>query len=122
MTIGARGVKVYENADYALLAGAEASAVYNITGYTQLVSNLKYSYGRDADGEPLPMITPLRNVTSLRKYFGDYLWVQGETEIAAAQNRNSESFREQPTEGFMLWHLRAGVENIFDVDYREHLD
>jgi iron complex outermembrane recepter protein len=137
MTSGARGVKVYENTSYALLAGAEASAVYNITGYTQLVSTLKYSYGRNADGEPLPMMPPLRNVTSLRKYFGDNLWVQGETEIAAAQNRNSERFREQPTDGFMLWHLRAGyqqetekkvwqlnagIENIFDVHYREHLD
>lgn len=137
MTIGARGVKVYDNTPYALLAGAEASAVYNITGYTQLVSTLRYNYGRNADGEPLPMIPPLRSITSLRKYFGDNLWVQGETELAAAQNRNSESFRERPTKAFMLWHLRAGyqretenkvwqlntgIENIFDVHYREHLD
>ncbi|SFG14643.1 TonB-dependent receptor [Pontibacter chinhatensis] len=137
MTMGARGVKVYYNAPYALLMGAEASAVYNINGYTQLVSTLKYSYGRDAAGEPLPMIAPLRHVSSLRKYFGDNLWVQGETEIAAAQHRNSESFGEQPTDAFMLWHLRAGyqketarkvwqlnagVENIFNVNYREHLD
>ncbi len=137
MTIGAKGVKVYENTDHALLTGAETSVIYNITAYTQLVSTLKYSYAQSSDGDPLPMISPLRNVTSLRKYFGDYLWVQAETEIAAAQNRTSERFMEQPTDGFMLWHLRAGyqkqtekkvwqlnagIENVFDVNYREHLD
>ncbi|WP_299760742.1 TonB-dependent receptor [uncultured Pontibacter sp.] len=137
MTIGARGVKVYQNTAHAFLAGAEASAVYNLNGYTQLVSTIKYSYGCDAAGEPLPMMPPLRNVTSLRKYLGDYLWLQAETEVAAAQHRNSEDFAEQPTNAFMLWHLRAGykketekkvwqlnggVENIFDVNYREHLD
>ncbi|WP_181163806.1 TonB-dependent receptor [Pontibacter mangrovi] len=137
MTIGAHGVKVYQNEAYALLAGAEASAVYNITAYTQLVSTLRYGYGRSAGGDPLPMVAPLRSVSSLRRYFGDRLWVQGETEMAAAQHRTSARFQEKPTEAFMLWHLRAGyrletekkvwelnggVENLFDAAYREHLD
>ena len=48
------------------------------------------------------MMPLLYNITSLRKHFGDYLWLQGETELAAAQNRNNLIFIDIPTEAFMF--------------------
>ena len=136
MTIGARGVKQYQNIDYALVSGAEASVVYSPSTQTQIVSTLKYAYGKDNQGVPLPMMAPLRNISSVRHYFAS-LWLQAEMETAAAQNKVSKVANERPTGSFTLYHLRAGyqtniknkaaqlaagVENIFDVYYREHLD
>lgn len=136
MTLGAKGVKQYENIDHALLAGAEGSVVYNLLPQTQIVSTLKYAYGQDDKGRALPLIAPLRNISSVRHYFSR-LWLQAEVELAAAQNRVSIVAKERPTGAFSLYHFRmgyqaksksviwqlnAGVENIFNAYYREHLD
>lgn len=136
MTAGARGVKVYENLDYALLTGAEGSVIFNPVPQTQIVSVLKYAYARDKDGNALPMIAPLRNITSIKQSIHP-LWLQGELETAAAQNRVSIAANEKQTGSFYLchfrmgyngqakgfrWQLNGGVENIFDAYYREHLD
>ncbi len=136
MTIGAKGVKQYANIDHAVLAGAEASLVYEPSTKTQFVTTVKYAFGNDDLGKPLPMITPLRNISTLRQFFGN-LWLQGEAEFAATQNRVSKVADEKATGSFALYHFRAGykqkvknldcqlnagIENIFDVHYREHLD
>lgn len=136
MTIGAKGVKQYQNIDHAILAGAEASIVCRPFSKTQLVSTLKYAYGQAQDGAALPMISPLRNITSVRRVF-DKLWLQAEAELAAAQNKVSLIANERKTGAFSLYHLRVGyelygnnlrwtlnvgVENIFNTQYREHLD
>lgn len=136
MTIGAKGVKQNANIDQALLMGAEASVVYQPTARTQVVSTLKYAHGNDAAGAPLPMMAPLRNISSVR-YLFPKLWLQVELEMAAAQTRVSKAANERSTGSFTLYHFRAGyqskiknlswqlnagVENIFDVYYREHLD
>jgi iron complex outermembrane receptor protein len=127
---------VFENTGYALLAGIEGSLVYNPLPETQMVSTLKYAYGQDDEGSPLPMIAPLRNISSVRHTF-NRLWVQAELETASAQNRVSVAAKEKSTGAFSLYHLRvgyqdkvrsfgwqinAGVENIFNAYYREHLD
>lgn len=136
MTSGARGVKVYENLDHALLLGMEGSIVFNPVPQTQIVSVLKYVYGRDDKGAALPMIAPLRNISSVRHYFNK-LWLQLEMEMAAAQHRVNIAANEKQTSDFSLshfrlgyngggknfhWQLNGGVENIFDAYYREHLD
>lgn len=136
MTPGAKGVKQYYNRAHALVAGAEASVVYTPFAKTQLVSTLKYAWGKDSEGDPLPMMAPLRNISSVRHYF-THLWLQAELETASAQNKVSKAAHEKPTGSFALYHFRAGyttqiknlpvqlaagVENLFDVYYREHLD
>ena len=136
MTPGAKGVKQYNNLQHAWVAGAEASVVWSASKKTQLVSTLKYAWGKTNKGDPLPMMAPLRNISSVRQYFGN-AWLQAELEAAAAQNNISKEAHERPTGSFALYHLRAGcpinfksmtvqlatgVENLFDVYYREHLD
>ena len=136
MTIGARGVKQYRNINRALLTGAEASMIYRPFVNTQLMATLKYSYGEDGRGEALPLIAPLRSIGSLRQQLGQFS-IQAEWEAAASQRRVSASAAESPTSGFSIAHLRAGykintkqiawqldagVENLFDTAYREHLD
>lgn len=136
MTIGAKGVKQYENIDHALLAGGEGSIVYSPLPQTQIVSTIKYASAHDNEGSPLPMIAPLRNISSVRHQFNK-LWLQAETEMAAAQNQVSSIANERSTGAFSLYHFRmgfnaksrrlgwqlnAGVENVFNTYYREHLD
>lgn len=136
MTAGARGVKIYENLDHALLTGGEGSVLYNPFPQTQIVSTLKYAYARDAEGNPLPLIAPLRNISSVKQHFNK-LWIQGELEMAAAQNRVNTAANERRTGDFYLchyrmgysgkakgfgWQVNGGVENILNAFYREHLD
>lgn len=136
MTIGAKGVKQYFNAEHAILSGMEASVVYMPYRNIQVVSVLKYSRGQNDGGEPLSMISPFRNTSSI-KFSAGKIWLQAEAEFSASQNRVDVSAGEKPTGSFSLFHFRsgfatefrktavqlnAGVENIFDVFYREHLD
>jgi iron complex outermembrane receptor protein len=67
MTIGASGVKQFQNISYAILSGAELGIVYKPAKTVQIVSTFKYNYGADNNKTPLPLIAPLKNITSIRK-------------------------------------------------------
>lgn len=136
MTIGAKGVKLYQNLPHASLYGAEASLQWKLTTGLALVSTLRYTLASDNNNEPLPLIPPLKNITSLR-YVGNRVFAQLESEVAAAQNRIKESVGEKATTAYVLLHARvgyntsigqkqfsvqAGMENMLDAAYREHLD
>jgi len=136
MTIGARGVKTYENIASAWLAGFEASAVTTLFAGTELISTLRYNWGTDNNNEPLPFIPPLKNITSIRYHPGKFS-AQLESEAVVQQNRVSYKTGEDATPGCMLLHARmgyvfeilrskvqvqSGVENLLDKPYHEHLD
>lgn len=136
MTPGAKGVKIYKNAGDATMVGVEAGITYQPTASWNLLSTVKFNEGRFVNGDHLPMIHPLKNLSSVKKSFKNG-WISTEVEIAAPQNAVSKSFNEQATPGYTLLHIRAGyqtklfkkltelnagVENIFNEVYREHLD
>lgn len=136
MTIGANGVRTYTNLPNAIITGLEASAVLKPIPAMDFVSTLRYTYAKDNAGKALRGIAPLKNVSSLRYQAGRF-FSQMETEIAAAQHRFDATAGEDETPPYILWHVRlgyqtkcfdrvvelqAGVENIFDKNYHEHLD
>lgn len=136
MTIGAAGVKTYSNLAYANVAGAEASILFVPFTATAVVSTLRYTIAKDNSNEPLPFVPPFKNVTSIRWQPGK-ISVQLESEAAAKQNQVRKKYAEDITAGYFLLHarlgyttrlfkqhavLQAGVENIFDKNYHEHLD
>lgn len=136
MTNGANGVKVFVNLPYAQLAGFEASALLKPSTATVVVSTLRYTYGRDKWREPLPMIAPLKNITSLRWQYKQFFF-QPETEAATAQCRINKKAGEDATDGYLLLHFRSGykgilfnkmievqsgIENLLDQSYHEHSD
>lgn len=136
MTIGAAAVKTYNNIPYAVIAGAEASALFKPFKNTSLLSVCRYTYTKDNNQQPLPFVAPFKNITSVR-YQAASFSVQLESETAAAQNRISKKSGEDATPAFILLHarlgykavickktaeLQAGAENIFDRNYYEHLD
>ncbi|RYG54449.1 MAG: TonB-dependent receptor [Chitinophagaceae bacterium] len=66
MTYGANGVKRYTNEKEALLAGFEGSAIVPLTKTVSYVTTLRYIWGRNASGDPLPGITPLKNAQTIQ--------------------------------------------------------
>lgn len=136
MTMGANGVKMYHNLSHAKLWGTEGSVVYNFQHLGNVISTLRYTNGTDMNGKMLPMMAPLKWVNSYRHALGN-LWLQAEFEIAASRRNVNMATGEMPTDGFSLlhfrggytikgkktnWELNAGVENILNKYYREHLD
>jgi iron complex outermembrane receptor protein len=136
MTSGANGVKSYLNLPFAQLLGGEGSINWQPVKTVQAIGTLKYTYASDDHQMPLPFIAPLKSVISLRWQPGAFS-AQAECEASAAQNRFSISAGEDGTPGYMLLHLRlgyslpirstmigvqAGIENVFDRYYHDHLD
>jgi len=137
MTIGASGVRSYENIPSAFITGAESSFNYKFwEQHFTLNNTLKFLHGSDHAGEPLPLIAPLKSVTGLR-FTHHHLFIQAENETSIGQNRINRDFGETETPGYSIINLRgaysfklkkynlelsAGAENIFDRAYYEHLD
>lgn len=133
MTIGANGVKRYENINGALLTGGELTVSYVINKDAHFASTINYTYGEDNSGNPLPLIPPLKG-NLLLKYHPSFVTLQVDGNWSARQNRVDPQSGEIKTPGFIVFNFRAtkqiikgleinaGVENIFDKEYYEHLD
>lgn len=136
MTIGANGVKSYINIPYASVTGAEASGFFKPLTAVDIVSTIRYTLAKDNNNDPLPFVTPIKNINSIR-YQPKRFSVQLETETALSQNQVNKQYGEDVTAGYILIHsrfgyntnifknnieLQAGVENIFDKKYHDHLD
>ncbi len=134
--MGAPGVKQFINVDEAALYGFELTFQNN--GRNKLGYNLStaYTVGRNLTAEEdLPQIPAYEANFKL-----DYSFMSGKLipqlhlRGVAEQTRVAESFDEQPTDGYLLTNfklssqlgrgiqLSAGVNNLFDVTYHEHLN
>lgn len=136
MTAGADGVKVYYNNDGVLLKGTELTLKYMSTGPLSAISTGRLVYGQKSDGTALWQIPPFKSLTSIKYRIGLYS-LQAEAEWSAAQNRVDLNSGETPTPSYIIFNCRfnavwmignqsielnAGVENITDRLYHEHLD
>lgn len=136
MTIGANGVKVYEQIAHANLKGFEIGLNTVLLKNLQVISNARYTKGTDNDNNPLPLISPFKLTSSVR-YAKSKFSLQAENVWATAQNKVSAMVNEKTTPAYTLFNLRgtyvfkvkqnklelnAGVENLFDTYYQDHLD
>lgn len=136
MTPGAHGVKVYNNISHATLLGGEASLFCNLTKSLQLITAWKYTHGENFEGVPLPLIPPLQAISTIR-YKLNKFDVQLENESAFRQDRFNSFYGEDATPGYSIINARssyavvmntkrieftAGIENLFDKKYHNHLD
>lgn len=136
MTIGAKGVMMYENTGKASLMGGEWSLMSDITKTTHLMTTATYSYGYDYEKDPLPLIPPLKITSSISQKWKGFT-LQPEFNWSSAQNNTSVKFDEMNTDAFLLLNIRlfktfklnkgvldmsTGIENITDNNYREHFD
>ncbi|MEP4534188.1 MAG: TonB-dependent receptor [Cyclobacteriaceae bacterium] len=136
MTIGARGVKWYRNTGNTLMLGGELLLRNKLSRAMSSELNAKYVYGKDADGEPLPQMPPLKLSYSIHQQVKGWS-IQPEIVWSSAQKRTSDKFNEQSTDSFFLVNMgiskaielksgvvRAGlsVNNMTNESYREHFD
>ncbi|MGO1585495.1 TonB-dependent receptor [Mesonia sp.] len=136
MSIGAEGVKIYTNLDYAQLFNASVSGNYRISPALKLSGSLSYHRGIDDDGENLPLISPFSYRSALNFYKNQYsasLSVKG----AGEQTNFNSTYGETKTAAYATLSasfgkrffiqendlfLKAGVENIFDTYYSTYTD
>ena len=126
--------KKYENFSLVYLFGAEGSLSWQVTNSLLFFLSTGYTYGQNTVfNEPLPYIPPAEARLKIN-YTRERYFFEGEARFAASQNRIAyKTTVEDKTPGFVIlnlrsqiilssqWRLKAGIENILDRYYYEHL-
>ena len=132
MTVGAEGVKVYGNISHATIANISLSWDWQITDHFSWNKKVSYSSGRDADGDALPLISPI-SWQSEWTYQHQRFQVQATIKGNAHQSNYGEKYGETAAKAWTIVNLaaqyvfssitlRAGVENLFDKQYATYAD
>ena len=136
MTVGAEGVKVYGNISHANIANASLSAEWQLTEQLRWNGKVSYSSGRDADGDPLPLISPVSWQTELQYHY-QRLQAQATIKGNTRQSNYGEKYGETAAKAWTIVNLSAsyqcimhnaqciirfGVENLFDKQYATYAD
>jgi iron complex outermembrane receptor protein len=136
MTIGASGVKKYENIDHATIFNIDVNLQKSFLRYFNWNSKATYSRGSDEENNPLPLISPITYSSSIsynRNRYDAEIKLQG----AATQTRYNADYGEDETPAYLIfgasagykfrcWKLlsqiRVGVENLLDKKYSTYSD
>ena len=136
MTIGALGLKTYENIEYATIAGFESIAKVLMSDKLSYIGSVKYVYGQTNTKLPLPLTPPLKLQHALRYDFKLFQF-QAEHDYAMKQNRINLDYGDRVTPSFHIFNVRASknfqikssvlqlavaCENLSNANYWEHLD
>ena len=136
MTVGAEGVKVYGNISHATIANVSLSWDWQITEQLRWNKKVSYSAGRDADGDALPLISPI-SWQSEWIYQHQRFQAQATIKGNARQSNYGEKYSETAAKAWTIVNLaasyqfsilhsqfsiRVGVENLFDKQYATYAD
>ena len=132
MTVDAEGVKVYGNISHATIANVSLTAEWQLTDQLRWNGKVTYSSGRDADGDPLPLISPISWQSELQ-YHNQGLQAQVVVKGNTRQSNNGVKYGETPASEWAILNLsaqysfssitiRAGIENLFDKQYATYAD
>lgn len=136
MTIGAKGLKTYQNIGYAVSEGMEGNVSVRLADQVSYLATIKYVYAETDAGNPLPLVPPFKLQHALRYTF-KLVQFQMEHDYAMAQKRVNLDYGDIVTPSYHLLNIRvsrnfkarsgilqAGIacENLLDANYREHLD
>ncbi len=129
------GVRQFTNIDNALKTGFEVDADFDMNHGFSHTLDIAYTYGQDLERlEPLPEIAPLdlRYGISWQDKSARLIG-RAEVRYVSAQNRVSTEFGESSSPSFTTinvegsyhlasnWKLQAGIQNLTNVVYAEHL-
>ena len=126
--------RVYQNASAASLVGFELSAVADLARGFSVAGTTSYTRGQNHElDEPMYLIPPLSAQLSLR-YDQPTYWAEIESRMAMPQERVASGLAEEDvTDGYFIINMRgsvqlqentairAGIDNLFDTFYHEHL-
>jgi iron complex outermembrane receptor protein len=108
------------------------SADWQLTEQLRWNGKVSYSSGRDDDGDPLPLISPISWQTELQYHY-QRLQVQAVVKGNTRQSNYGDKYGETPASEWAILNLsaqysissitvRAGVENLFDKRYATYAD
>lgn len=125
----------YLNGDEARFSGGELSVRHRATERIEWSASASYVRGEDKlFDEPVFGLPPLTGRLGLRVEAREALWVDLDWTLVDGQDRVASSRLEQPTPGYSVldlrlsweparsWRLIAGVENLLDKRYVNHLN
>ena len=136
MVIGADGVKVYSSLDKVVQFNSSVSSTYKINSNFTLNGSLGYSFGKEKQGESLPLISPVSykvNVVYNKEFFTSKIEMVG----AGAQHQYSKTYGEDKTKKYTILNLDAGykfyvnndaivlktgIENVLNTYYSTYSD
>ena len=136
MTIGAEGVKIYKNLEYAQLFNTSLDMEYTILPELKWSGLVSYHRGTDNNGGNIPFISPFSYRSGLQfdnRSFSAALRITG----AGKQMNYNPEFGEDQTQAYTVCSLtfgktfkfnndsmyaKFGVENIFDEYYSTYTD
>lgn len=136
MTIGASGVKVYGNLDYARLYNISFAGRYTLSNAFKLSGRITYHRGVDDAGENLPLISPLSYRAAL-DFFKNQYSASLSMDGAGAQSDYNPDYGETKTAAYATisasfgkrffinnndFYVKAGIENILDTYYSSYSD
>ena len=145
MTVDAEGVKVYGNISHATIANVSLSWDWQITEQLSWNGKVSYSSGRDDDGDPLPLISPISWQTELQYHYQRFQ-AQATIKGNARQSNYGDKYGETAAKAWTILNLsaqysflrpfgskraklerssfvvRAGVENLLDKHYATYAD
>jgi len=128
-------VRGFVNVD-ATLYGGELSGAWKPGRRIDVPFSLAYVHGdNDTTGNPLALIPAPEAYAAVRFALSERRagWVELGGRFVASQDRIDPDYGEDPTPGYAVWHLRggvtlakhfvleAGIENLLDKEYWEHL-
>ena len=136
MTIGANGVKIYDNYGKANITGAELSLNQNWNEFLGSFTTVAYQYGEGEQIGNLPWISPL---TIRSSNWVSYKGIKLNTHqtYGADQKYFNANFGEDATPNYYVFdfdfskaieignsslNTKLGVQNLFDANYFTHLD
>jgi iron complex outermembrane receptor protein len=136
MTIGASGVKVYENLSHATLLNTNLETKFLFLRYFHWVNRAAFCLGEDNQHNALPLIAPFSYSSSIelirKKFSGTIEW-----QSATKQYKYSPEYGEDETPAYTILNasagydlsfkhsianIKTGVENIFDRRYSTYSD
>lgn len=135
-TTGAAGVRVYDNIGEAEVYGLEANGHGHLPYNLHLIGNAAWARGTNrVNDEPLFEIPPFEANVGIKYVNPVYkFWLQANGRFVAEQTRVSALAGEDATSGFKVFDVRAGftrfrhvkihagIENILNRTYHEHLN
>lgn len=132
----ANGLRVYHNIPGAKMYSSDLQVMYKTAVRFTFFNLTKYTWGQFNSGTPIPLIPPLMNTFSV-SYENKRWSFQADNETAFRQNRINKDYGETESRTFTVFNIKAGIHfmlkgsmldcsagiaNIFDAFYYEHLD
>jgi len=136
MNFYTNGLRVYENVPGAKLLSTDLQTTLNPIEGLYFFNLSKFTWGQLNSGEPIPLISPLKNIFSV-SYEKNNITFQVDNEMSLRQTRVNLLYGETISPSYSIFNIKSsyhlmfssvmfdgsiGITNLLNAAYYEHLD